>query len=65
MHRKPVQAAPERTTRLGARAAAASIDFDDAMNQQRLRDHIKTATANAVFNRLQRARLAGRVQVFR
>ena len=51
--------------RLGARATAAHIAFDDHPNEQRFADRIATVTADSVFSWLQRAGLAGPLQVVR
>lgn len=52
-------------TRLGARMTAANIAFDDHPNGKRYSDHIETVTVDSVFAWLERAGLAGRVQVVR
>ena len=52
-------------TRLGARMTAANIAFDDHPNDKRYGDRIETVTADSVFQWLERAALAGRVQVVR
>jgi len=52
-------------TRLGARLTAANIAFDDHPNDKRYSDRIETVTADSVFQWLERAALAGRVQVVR
>ena len=52
-------------TRLGARVTAANIAFDDHPNDKRFSDRIETVTADSVFDWLERAGLAGRVQVLR
>ena len=52
-------------TRLGARLTAANIAFDDHPNDKRYGDHIETVTVDSVFAWLERAALAGRVQVVR
>lgn len=46
-------------TRLGARATAANIAFDDHPNSERFADRIATVTADSVFAWLQRSRLGG------
>ncbi|MBX3635167.1 MAG: DUF2145 domain-containing protein [Rubrivivax sp.] len=52
-------------TRLGARMTAANVAFDDHPNEKRFGDHIETVTVDSVFAWLERAALAGRVQVVR
>lgn len=52
-------------TRLGARMTAANIAFDDHPNDKRYSGRIETVTVDSVFDWLQRAGLAGRVQVQR
>jgi len=52
-------------TRLGARLTAANIAFDDHPSDKRYSDRIETVTADSVFEWLQRAELAGPVQVLR
>jgi hypothetical protein len=52
-------------TRLGARVGAANIAFDDHPNSKRFSDHIETVTADSVFAWLERAGLAGSMQVVR
>jgi hypothetical protein len=52
-------------TRLGARLTAANIAFDDHPNDKRFGDRIETVTVDSVFAWLQRAALAGAVQVVR
>jgi hypothetical protein len=52
-------------TRLGARMTAANIAFDDHPNDKRFSDRIETVTVDSVFQWLERAALAGRVQVVR
>jgi hypothetical protein len=44
-------------TRLGARATAANIAFDDHPNEKRFSDRIETVTVDSVFTWLQRAQL--------
>ena len=44
-------------TRLGARATAANIAFDDHPNEKRFADRIETVTVDSVFAWLQRAQL--------
>ena len=51
--------------RLGARASAAHISFDDHPNEKRFADRIETATADSVFAWLSRAGLAGPMQTLR
>jgi len=50
-------------TRLGSRLTAANIAFDDHPNAQRYGGRIATVTVDSVFDWLERARLAGPVQV--
>ena len=52
-------------TRLGARMSAANVAFDDHPNDKRFADRIETTTADSVFQWLERARLAGPLQVVR
>ena len=52
-------------TRLGARATAANIAFDDHPNAKRFRDRIETVTVDSVFAWLERSGLAAPVQVVR
>jgi hypothetical protein len=52
-------------TRLGARATAANIAFDDHPNSKRFSDRIETVTADSVFIWLERTGLAARMQVLR
>ncbi len=52
-------------TRLGARMTAANIAFDDHPNDKRYSDRIETVSADSVFQWLERAALAGRMQVVR
>ncbi len=52
-------------TRLGARMTAANIAFDDHPNDKRYSDRIETVTVDSVFAWLERAGLAGGVQVLR
>ena len=52
-------------TRLGARMTAANIAFDDHPSDKRFSDRIETVTADSVFQWLERAALAGRLQVVR
>lgn len=52
-------------TRLGARVTAANVAFDDHPNDKRFADRIETVTVDSVFSWLERARLAGGVQVVR
>jgi hypothetical protein len=52
-------------TRLGARLSSANISFDDHPNPKRFAGRIETVTADSVFEWLQRAGLAGAVQVQR
>ena len=46
-------------TRLGARATAANIAFDDHPNDKRFSDRIETVTVDSVFAWLQRTQLGG------
>lgn len=46
-------------TRLGARATAANVAFDDHPNEKRFSDRIETVTADSVFAWLQRSGLGG------
>jgi hypothetical protein len=52
-------------TRLGARVSAANVAFDDHPNEKRFADRIETVTVDSVFAWLERAGLAGRVQIVR
>ena len=52
-------------TRLGARATAANIAFDDHPNSKRFSDRIETVTVDSVFTWLERSGLATPVQVLR
>lgn len=52
-------------TRLGARATAANIAFDDHPNEKRFSDRIETVTVDSVFAWLNRSGLGGPVQVIR
>ena len=52
-------------TRLGARATAANIAFDDHPNEKRFSDRIETVTVDSVFAWLNRSGLGGPVQVVR
>ena len=52
-------------TRLGARMTTANIAFDDHPNDERYAGRIQTVTVDSVFDWLQRAGLAGPVQVLR
>lgn len=52
-------------TRLGARATAANIAFDDHPNEKRFSDRIETVTVDSVFTWLNRSGLGGPVQVIR
>lgn len=52
-------------TRLGARATAANIAFDDHPNEKRFTDRIETVTVDSVFAWLNRSGLGGNVQVIR
>lgn len=45
--------------RLGGRATAANVAFDDHPNEKRFSDRIETVTADSVFDWLQRASLSG------
>ena len=51
--------------RLGARLTAANVAFDDHPNDKRFSDRIETVTADSVFQWLERASLAGHLQVVR
>jgi hypothetical protein len=46
-------------TRLGGRATAANVAFDDHPNEKRFSDRIETVTVDSVFQWMQRARLGG------
>ncbi len=46
-------------TRLGARATAANVAFDDHPNEKRFSDRIETVTVDSVFVWMQRAGLSG------
>lgn len=50
-------------TRLGARASAAHIAFDDHPNAKRFADRIETVTVDSVFAWMSRSGLGGTVQV--
>lgn len=52
-------------TRLGARATAANIAFDDHPNEKRFSDRIETVTVDSVFAWLNRSGLGAPVQVVR
>ena len=52
-------------TRLGARATAANVAFDDHPNEKRFSDRIETVTVDSVFAWLNRTGLGGPVQVIR
>jgi len=52
-------------TRLGARATAANIAFDDHPNSKRFSDRIETVTVDSVFAWLERSGLATPMQVLR
>ncbi len=52
-------------TRLGARATAANVAFDDHPNEKRFSDRIETVTVDSVFAWLNRSGLGGTVQVIR
>lgn len=52
-------------TRLGARATAANIAFDDHPNEKRFTDRIETVTVDSVFAWLNRSGLASPVRVIR
>ncbi len=52
-------------TRLGARATAANISFDDHPNSKRYSDRIETVTVDSVFAWLERTGLAAPMQVLR
>ena len=51
--------------RLGARATAANVAFDDHPNEKRFSDRIETVTVDSVFSWLNRSGLGGPVQVIR
>ena len=51
--------------RLGARATAANVAFDDHPNEKRFTDRIETVTVDSVFAWLNRDGLGGPVQVIR
>ena len=51
--------------RLGARATAANIAFDDHPNEKRFTDRIETVTVDSVFRWLARSSLGGNVEVIR
>jgi hypothetical protein len=46
-------------TRLGGRATAANVAFDDHPNEKRFADRIETVTVDSVFEWLQRSKLVG------
>lgn len=52
-------------TRLGARATAVNVAFDDHPNEKRFTDRIETVTVDSVFAWLNRSGLGGGVQVIR
>ena len=52
-------------TRLGARATAANIAFDDHPSEKRFSDRIETVTVDSVFAWLNRSGLATPVQLVR
>lgn len=52
-------------TRLGARATAANIAFDDHPNSKRFSDRIETVTVDSVFAWLERSGLSAPMQVVR
>lgn len=52
-------------TRLGARVTAANVAFDDHPNHKRYADRIEAVTADSVFDWLEHAALAGRLQELR
>jgi hypothetical protein len=52
-------------TRLGARATAVNVAFDDHPNEKRFTDRIETVTVDSVFAWLNRSGLGGNVQVIR
>ena len=52
-------------TRLGARATAVNVAFDDHPNEKRFTDRIETVTVDSVFAWLNRSGLGGTVQVIR
>ena len=51
--------------RLGARATAANVAFDDHPNEKRFSDRIETVTVDSVFTWLNRAGLGSAIQVIR
>ena len=52
-------------TRLGARATAANVAFDDHPNEKRFSDRIETVTVDSVFLWTQRAGLSGAPSILR
>ena len=52
-------------TRLGARASAANVAFDDHPNQKRFSDRIETVTVDSVFQWLQRSGLGSAPVILR
>jgi len=52
-------------TRLGARASAANVAFDDHPNEKRFADRIETVTVDSVFQWLQRAGLGSAPVILR
>ena len=52
-------------TRLGARASAANVAFDDHPNEKRFADRIETVTVDSVFEWLQRAGLGSAPVILR
>lgn len=52
-------------TRLGARATAANIAFDDHPNEKRFADRIETVTVDSVFRWLKRSQLGAAAQTVR
>jgi hypothetical protein len=51
--------------RLGARATAANVAFDDHPNEKRFTDRIETVTVDSVFRWLERSELGSRAEVIR
>lgn len=51
--------------RLGGRIGSANVAFDDHPNEKRFNDRIETVSVESVFFWLQRAQLAGEMQVLR
>jgi hypothetical protein len=52
-------------TRLGARASAANVAFEDHPNEKRFADRIETVTVDSVFEWLQRAGLGSAPVILR